>query len=202
LNPISTKQALFINSNIYFGNYNNTSKWGKFAKCISGINMRVTSSNSVWSYNDTATNLGVISGRIGIFHDFWPDDYRVTKEGRALYALTIGANYCARGIVGDISNPSNINTLNKILNTKQTFYHGVEFNFGFRLNNIRAEFQMPIIATKKYDNPMDSGKPIKNSVEGLTNTQFIFSIKFIGGFSMKLDKNIYTPKQPNTPQIP
>lgn len=186
LNPVSTKQAFYLNSNIIFGNYNG--KLGKLAKAISGVNLRFISSNNVWSYNNQSVNLGIFAGRIGIFHEFWPDNYRVNEKGRTIYSCTFGLNYCARGVVGDITNPTNRTLFKNILNTEQKFYNGVELNFGFRLNNIRAEFQMPMIAIKKTENPLDISKPIKNSVEGLTNTQFVFSIKFIGGFSMKLDK--------------
>lgn len=171
LNPVSAKQSLFINSNIYFGY---PDKLKKLTHWISGLNLRIISSNNVWRYDTLNTNLGVLALRAGIFHEFFPDDYRLNEDGQSRYSLFLGVNYAFRGIYGDISSPSKEDIRTKILGSKQTRFHGVEFNFGFRLNNIRAEFQMPILSKKA------------ESIEGLTNTQFLFSVRFVGGFSLKL----------------
>lgn len=161
---------MYINSNIYFGNYDEN----KWAKWISGVNFRMISSNSTWKYKERTSNLGAIAVRVGIFHEFFPDNYRINKEGRSRYSLFAGANYSYRGIWGDIVSDKNIDLRNDILGSKDKNFHGIEFNFGFKINNIRAEFQMPIFNKVQ-------------SIEGLTDTQFLFSIKFIGGFSLKLD---------------
>jgi len=181
INPISRRQSLFINSNVYFGyptkkdEKDKLSVFGTFSKVISGMNFRVISSNNKWQYNDTITDLGVLAFRAGVFHEFIPDNYRLTEKGRSRYSLFLGANYAYRGIFGDISSLKNDNLRTNILgNTKKNF-GGLEMNFGFRLNNLRAEFQMPMLKSKG-----------DGHIEGLTDTQFLFSIRFVGGFSLKL----------------
>ena len=179
LNPISSKQSLYINSNIYFGypikKDLEKTFFAKIASVVSGVNMRVISSNNIWRYNESDTNLGVLAIRAGVFHEFIPDNYRLSKEeGRSKYSLFLGMNYTYRGVFGDISSSKNDELRTNILGTSKTQFQGFEMNFGFRLNNLRAEFQMPML--KNND----------ETIDGLTNTQFLFSIKFIGGFALKL----------------
>lgn len=178
LNPISAKQSLFVNSNIYFGFPDETkSKWfAKFSSIISGINIRATASNNVWKYNDsTSRNLGAIAFRCGVFHEVLPDNIRLSDQKRNKYSIFVGLNYSYRGIFGDITSDSNDVIRTDVLGASQTSFSGIEANFGFRLNNIRAEFQMPVLKKREAA-----------SIDGLTDTQFIFSIKFIGGFALKL----------------
>lgn len=175
LNPVSARQSLYINSNVYFGYPDEHPKFAKFSKIVSGFSIRFISSNNIWKYKDSLTNLGALSLRVGLFHEFIPDNYRITNEGKTKYSLYCGIYYTYRGIFGDISFPSQEGLREKYLGTTQTQFSGIETSFGFRLNNIRAEFQMPVL------------KENNNSIDGLTNTQFLFSIKFVGGFSLKLD---------------
>ena len=180
LNPISTKQSLFINSNIYFnpdGVDEEKTLFNKIASVISGLNFRVISSNSVWNYDEnTSSNLGVLSIRYGIFHEFLPDDKIRDEYGKSKYSVFLGLNGGHRGIYGDISSETNEPIRRLFLGSNRTDFSGVEFNFGFRLNNIRAEFQMPLLTGSD-----------KADINGLTDTQFLFTIRFVGGFSLKLD---------------
>lgn len=182
LNPISSKQSIYADANVYFGE-TYKAKYDfipiVFGKIISGMNVRLVASNSVWKYNDTTSHLGGLYFRAGLFHEFIPNNYRVVDagsddDGKSKYSIFIGAHFSHRGIIGDISNSTNEAFRTSVLGSKQRSYNGLELNFGFRLNNIRAEFQVPML------------RPTSNSVEGLTDTQFIFSIKFVGGFSLKL----------------
>jgi len=186
LNPVSAKQSLFINSNIYFGyplskkedKEGKESTFAKISKYVSGVNIRVVASNSLWQYNDIPINLGAIAARAGIFHEFIPDNYRLSeKELRSKFSLFLGIGLSVRGIIGDITSSENKTLRESFLGSDQTFFAGPEPFFGFRLNNLRAEFQMPILKKKE------------NSVYGLTNTQFLFSIKFVGGFPLKISSN-------------
>lgn len=176
LNPFSSKQSLFINSNVYFnpdGDY-----WlNKIAKYISGLNFRVIASNGVWSAPDMGNvNLGVIAYRFGIFHEFLPDDYIRTDEKKSKYSVFLGLNMGYRGVFGDITSDANDEIRTSILGSDRTDFSGIELNFGFRLDNIRAEFQMPFLYSSD-----------KASISGLSDTQFLFTIRFVGGFSLKLD---------------
>jgi hypothetical protein len=176
LNPVSAKQSLFINSNIFF-RHSEAEGFAFFRKAINGANVRVIASNSTWRYDSTSySDLGALSFRAGVFHEFIPDNYRLSKEGRSKYSLTLGVNYTYKGIFGDITSEKNGALREKFLGTTRKSYNGFEVNFGFKLNNLRAEFQMPIISKKRAE------------VAGLTNTQFQFSIRFIGGFSLMLLK--------------
>jgi len=202
LNPISTLQSININSNIYFGypkNDNGYTIWGKIAHAVSGANVRVISSNNVWRYNNTAANLGVISVRGGIFHEFVPDNFRLNQDMRSRYSIFFGINYTYRRIIGDLSSRANTDLRRDFLGQDEVKFKGIELNFGFRLNNLRAEFQMPNLVGQR-----DKGSP--KLVDGLTNRQFLFSIKFIGGFSLKLDPERFpnpgTGKNPSTPAGP
>lgn len=150
------------------------STFATISSIVSGINIRVISSNNIWKYNDVIRNLGGLAFRSGIFHEFIPDNYRLTKEGRSKYSLFLGINYTFRKIVGDITSAKNEDLRTNILGSAQKEFHGFEMNFGFRLNNLRAEFQMPMLKNRGL------------AIEGLTNTQFQFSIRFVGGFSLKL----------------
>lgn len=181
LNPISSRQSTYINANYYFGYPKKDGEYtafGKFANYVSGVNARFIASNNVWQYNeDTIRNIASLYARLGVFHEILPDNYRYDeKTGRVKYSCTIGLNYSFRGLFGDLSSESNEIVREKFLGSSRRNFGGLELNFGFRLNNIRTEFQMPIL----------SGKG-NNAIEGLTNTQFLFSIKFVGGFGLKLN---------------
>lgn len=175
LNPISQKQSLFLNANVIFG-YPDKWFFKKITPIISGINIRLITSNSVWAYEDNFQNLGVLALRAGVFHEFIPDNFRIDEKGRSKYSLFAGINYSYRGIYGDISANQNEEFLKNVLGNTETNFNGFDFNFGFRLNNLRAEFEMPTLRAKNVQ------------IEGLTNTQFVFSIKFVGGFSLKIDE--------------
>ena len=179
LNPISSKQSLYINSNIYFG-YPEIKEgrfpFRRFSELCSGINFRTIASNNVWSINDTTSvNLGVIAVRLGLFHEFIPDDYRLSADKRSKLSIFLGLNYTCRAIIGDITSKENYESREMTLGSNQTFFNGIEANFGFKLNNLRAEFQMPVLFKSGY-----------KSIDGLTNAQFLFGIKFIGGFPLEI----------------
>lgn len=192
LNPISSRQSTYINANYYFGyprkiesavdimeeKPKNFTWFGKMANYISGVNARFIASNSTWQYNsDTIRNIAALYARLGVFHEILPDNYRYDEStGRTKYSCYIGVNYSFRGMFGDLSSAENELIREKFLGSKRKAFGGTELNFGFRLNNLRAEFQMPILPGKG-----------NKAIEGLTNTQFLFSIKFVGGFGLKLN---------------
>ncbi|WP_419211113.1 hypothetical protein ACNR9Q_10200 [Maribacter sp. X9] len=176
INPISTKQSIYVNSNVYF-NPDGKMLFNKIAKFISGVNLRLISSNALWQFdNNTNKNLGVLAFRYGVFHEFLPDDKIRDRDGKRKYSVFLGFNLTHRGIVGDLSSETNDDLRNSFLGTTDFEFSGIEPNFGFRLNNIIAEFTMPSLGGSR-----------KSDIEGLTDTQFLFSIRFVGGFSLKFD---------------
>lgn len=180
LNPVSPKQSVFINTNIFFNPELNWEKGSWITKLISGANVRVNASNILWNLNDGTTNLsrfaGAISFRAGLFHEFLPNNVIRDDKNKRKYSVRLGLHYSSRHITGDISSESNDALRNQFLGTTNRDFSGLEPSFGFRLNNIIAEFTMPMI-----------GGSSKTDIEGLTDTQFQFSIRFVGGFSLKIE---------------
>ena len=182
-NPISSKQSIFINSNVYFNPTVGWDSWARYIpRIISGANFRINASNILWNFNDDNTDFskyaGAINIRFGIFHEFLPDDKIRDDENRRKFSVILGLNYGFREIVGDISSNTNNELRNRFLGTTDTSFSGLEPSFGFRLNNIIAEFTMPMVRGSS-----------ERDVEGLTDTQFLFSIRFIGGFSLKVGED-------------
>ncbi len=178
LNPISSKQSIFINSNVFLNpeRDSNTFYDRVISQIISGVNFRVIASNSAWKLdNNIEKNLGVLSFRYGIFHEFLPDN-KIRVNNRRKYSVYLGANLGWRIIVGDLSSDANQSIREQFLGTDDKNFSGTELTFGFRLNNIIAEFSMPSVGGSR-----------RSDIEGLTDTQFLFSIRFIGGFSLKLN---------------
>ncbi|MEW7280210.1 hypothetical protein ABW636_16590 [Aquimarina sp. 2201CG1-2-11] len=180
LNPVSPKQSIFINTNIFFNPELEWRKGSWLTKLFSGANVRINASNVLWNLNDGTTNLsrfaGAINFRFGLFHEFLPNDMIRDDKFKRKYSVRLGLHYSSRHITGDISSESNDELRNRFLGTKDKNFSGLEPSFGFRLNNIIAEFTMPRI-----------GGSSKSDIEGLTDTQFQFSIRFVGGFSLKIE---------------
>jgi hypothetical protein len=182
INPQSGKEAIYANANLYFGYPENA--FGEIARYISGVNVRFVGSNNLWQYVDPTTaannfnvNVGAYELRLGISHEFLPDNVRIDQTtSRAKYSLFLGFNYSLRALVGDITSQENANDRMLLIGTKQTSFNGYEFDAGFRLNNLRLEFQVPVLSAGK-----------STQVPGLTNTQFLFTIRFIGGFGLELN---------------
>ncbi|MDE3741176.1 hypothetical protein [Maribacter polysaccharolyticus] len=180
LNPVSSKQSVFINSDVYFNPELLWVKGGWITKWISGANFRINASNVLWNFADEEVDksryAGAVNLRFGLFHEFLPNNKIRDVKNRRKYSVRLGLNYTFRELTGDISSPTNNLIRNQFLGTTDTSFSGIEPSFGFRLNNIIAEFSMPMI-----------GGAGRNDVEGLTDTQFLFSIRFVGGFSIKLE---------------
>ncbi|WP_299099978.1 hypothetical protein [uncultured Winogradskyella sp.] len=181
LNPVSPKQSIFINTNIYFNPELDWEKGSWISKVISGMNMRVNASNVLWNYNNGTDNIsqyaGSISFRYGFFHEFLPNDRIRDDENKRRYSVRFGLYYGSRHVTGDISSEANNDLRNQFLGTVDKNYSGLEPAFSFRLNNIIAEFTAPMMRGSS-----------ESAIEGLTDIQFQFSIRFVGGFSLKVNE--------------
>lgn len=179
LNPLNSKQSFFLNTIVYFtpSKYSDDHNgiFNEIANYISGINIRIGSSNSIWKFDDNEVNLGVLAIRGNIFHEFIPND-RLRVNGKTQYSIKFGLGLGYRGIFGDIRSESNKDNRLLFLGSDRTNFSGLNFNFGIRLNNIRAEFDIPILRGSN-----------EISIDGLTDTQFLFTIRFVGGFGLKLN---------------
>lgn len=179
LYPVTGKQSFYQNTLVYFGY---PGKFRPWAKVFSGFNIRFAASNSVWGYNLTGNttdvsqiNVGAFLLRAGLFHEFLPDGHRRNEDGRAKYSLFLGFNYSLRALVGDIGADKNRDLRKHFFGTDKTGFHGTEINMGFRLNNLRLEFAMPFLNKSQQ-------------IPGLTNGQFLFTIRFIGGFGLEINQ--------------
>lgn len=173
LNPTNSKQATYFNFMSYFNPNmpDNILQLKDLFQVVDGIQVRFIGSNSVWSVNDTTNiNLAGFLFRVGVFHDFIPDNIRKEKD----YSITIGANYSYRGILGDIRFDNYKLYREQLLGTGKKRFHGFEANASIRLKNFRAEIQIPVFNGKR------------DQVAGLTNTQFVTSIRFVGGFPIEV----------------
>lgn len=182
LAPVSSGPATTINSIWYIkpSKYNTETgvtsrrlfngKKFKGIPFIDGVELGAIAANQIWLYDGfQAKNVSMIGWRAGIFHEFLPDPVR-RQEG---YSIRLGANYIGRSIQGDMGRDSD--TLNDLLLNQETTYHGLEFALTLRLRNIRAEASLPI---------MHIGAT--NPVPGLSGTQFLTAISFVGGFPLSI----------------
>lgn len=183
LNPINSRQATYFDFSAYT---NNNIPWGKegkfnfFRNVLSGVNVRFIASNSVWQGQTASVNLAGFMFRAGIFHDFIPDHVRIRKD----YSATIGVSYTYRGILGDIRSSQYEDFRKQMIVSDRVRYNGYELNLALKLRNIRAEVQIPALNYKNAE------------VIGLTGTQFITSIRFVGGFPLKMDGDRNDENQP------
>lgn len=178
LNPITSKQSIFINTNVYFNPEYHNETWQEIFKWVSGFNIAVNGSNTLWRLDESTTkDAGALSLKGRFFHEFLPND-KIRVDNRRKYSVFLGFGYGYRLLVGDISSESNDSLRQSFLGTTDDNFSGLEFYFGFRLNNIIAEFNISSV-----------GGANRDDIDGLTDTQFVFTLRFVGGFSLKLNKD-------------
>lgn len=190
-NPTSSKQAVSFNGKIAFNHSKNhrcptfgkgdgnTSPINWLTGIINGIQVRLVGSNNLWTYKGQSTNVTAISGRMGVYYEFLPDDKRFDfsdNSAKEIYSATLGINYSFRSILGDLESVQYKSLRVNILNGNPYYlFSGIEFNFAIKLKNLSAEVSIPIM-NEPY-----------HPIDGLSNTQLFTSIRFIGGFPLKLN---------------
>ncbi len=176
LNPINTRQSARLDFYSLFKpayQKDDPSKEKLQSILIDGGFMRFYGSNSTWNNDGQFVSATALHFKVGIFHDFLPDDIGRSTNS----SVMLGLAYGLRAITGDIrANDRQI--LQDIINTSKGTYWGLDVVFGVKFNNIRAEFIIPFV-----------GKGGETSVPGLTDTQFITQIRFVGGFPLAIDRN-------------
>ena len=164
--PNSSKQSANLKGNLYFNDFGEEAL--KVTKFVSGINFDLVGSNSNWVFKDQNLNLAALALKIGIFHEFIPDKIRF-NDG---YSIIVGANYSSRYILGDLNFDQFSESKKSLINTDKSSFHGIEFTAKFKFRNIVAQVTLPFLAG--------------DEVPGLTRSQFVTSIGFVGGFPLKL----------------
>ena len=170
LDPGNARQSANFGLRAYFSPKNPKRWW---TTLLSGLEGRLRTSNSVLHHGADQIHFSGLSARLGFFHDFMPAPVRRERG----YSLTLGAHYAFRGLLGDLSSSENDCLRRQLLGTARTAYHGLEVTFGFRLQNIRAEVQIPILMAGKAHLP------------GLTDAQMITSLGFVGGFPIEIERH-------------
>lgn len=142
-----------------------------FNRFIEGFYVNMYADRSDWELEqaDTSnivTNVNTFQFQTGLFHELFPD--RMARKNQI--SAKIGAGYSLRFISGDIHRNNMISTF---LNSHKRFYHGLDFFASFQFDQLKAEVTIPYIW--KGDN---------NHVNGLTGSNLLLSIRFIGGFDI------------------
>jgi hypothetical protein len=169
LSPANASQSASFGLRLYWSKP--SKKW--WSNLLSGIQMQVNTSNRVLDFEGEAINFSGMAGRVGVFHDFMPSAIRREKG----YSITVGAHYAYRGMMGDLASLDRGLLRYQLLGTARTHYHGLEITFGFKLQNIRAEVQIPIFPAPN------------NPLSGLTDSQMITRIGFVGGFPIAIEQH-------------
>ena len=108
--------------------------------------------------------------KLGLFHEFLPDP--VAQEENL--SLMLGIAYTYRSVLGDIIQ-NDAEKLRRIINTDGKHgFHGMDLVFTAKMKDFRVEFILPFVFSNNKEVP------------GLTNTQFITSFRFLGGFDVGL----------------
>lgn len=184
LNPITSGQAVTFNGKISFTrvtdhhsiNGDSTHWFNNVTGVINGIQLKFIGSNRLWEINGTTKNITGLAGRIGVYYELFPTQHRYDEDFKEQYSATIGLNYSFRSILGDFAATQYDTLRSKFLNDNNArLYQGPEFNIALKIKNIIAEVSLPY---------MYGGD---RNIDGLSRWQFFTSIRFIGGFPIKLN---------------
>jgi hypothetical protein len=167
LNPRSAGQSANFNMDAYFGEAIRK----KTAKLISGLHCQLNTSNNLLRVGKEKLRFSGLAFDVGIFHEFVPMDIRVERG----YSITLGISYAYRGLLGELSAPGSEVFRDNFLQIPRSHFHGLNFTFGFRLQNVRAMVQIPLFPAGDHELP------------GLTSSQLLTGIGFVGGFPISID---------------
>lgn len=176
--PMNSGQATRLNMNTYFttDKINISPSKNKFylTNLINGFNINLIASNRIWSIDSSARNATGVLFKFGLFHEFIPN--RIRQDEKKGYSIKAGISYSFRGLYGDAGfiNAEGDKFRMQTIGHTQTRYHGIEIDLSFRLKNIEARVSIPTLNSNG------------ENVPGLTSTQFITSISFIGGFPISI----------------
>lgn len=176
LNPINQKQSARVDIYSHFKSGENSALPDWFTRVIEGSFLRFYASNNVL-VNSTAANnedaqFTALNFKWGLFHEFMPNNV-ARKEN---ISILLGFAYSMRGVYGDIVQ-NNKEELMAITDSTKNTFHGLDMVFSAKFNDFRVEFIVPFIH--------DGGTEIL----GLTNTQFLTSFRFLGGFNIGSKSN-------------
>ncbi len=183
LNPINSRQSARLDFYSLFNPKMKKDKDGSqtdqetlLSLLFDGIFFRFYGSNSLWQIDNQSTHVTALHWKLGLFHELLPDAVARNSYSSVMVGIAGGQ----RAITGDIRAADSA-MLESITGTTKGAYWGADLMFSVKFNNIRAEFIIPFI---------NKGA---NSIRGLTDTQFISQVRFIGGFPLKLRNDTPAP---------
>lgn len=164
LSPVNSGQSVVFNIKAYMNEQRPIlgKNWGMEGK--------IYASNRVWKLEQESQNISTISLSLGPFSEFVP--VKKYKD----FSISIGGALSTRCIFGNVGQESKTDFRNAIISTDNTWFFGSEFNFTIRLKDIKATASFPILYSS-------------DEVPGLTNGQFLTTIRFTGGFPLSLGGN-------------
>ncbi|MFH0759856.1 MAG: hypothetical protein V2B15_21390 [Bacteroidota bacterium] len=142
-----------------------------------GIQGGIAASNRIWSLENSSHSIATLAFTIGVFSEFIP------RANMNDFSISLGLDFSARRILGDIGHPNSKSYRNDIIGTEKTYFPGFEPNITIRLKDIKAIASFPVLYV-----PKNKGE-VRPEVPGLTGGQFVTMIKFTGGFPIKISGN-------------
>jgi hypothetical protein len=134
-----------------------------------GIQGSLSASNRVWEFSGKSQNVSTLALNLGLFSELIPTNI-MDK-----FSISGGIDLSSRWIFGNVGHKYAEDFRESIIETKKTFFCGLEPNITIRLRDIKAVASFPVLFSK-YDVP------------GLTKGQFVTMIRFTGGFPLSLAK--------------
>ena len=184
--PNNSRQSAALEAIVYRNLYKHNLKKNcnsivrAYNSLVKGYIFNILGSTSTWSVRDTSYNMAGLSIKAGMFYEFISDKIR-HNDG---YSVKIGAMYSGRYILGDLNFTKNDRIRQELLNSNRSSFHGIEFFARFKFRNVVAQVSIPLIGP--------------GEVEGLTKSQFVTSIQFIGGFPLSIKKQANTTLASNS----
>lgn len=134
-----------------------------------GIQGSLSASNRVWELLGKSQNVSTLALNLGLFSELIP------TNNMDEFSISGGVDISTRWIIGNVGHKYAEEFRKSIIESKKTFFYGLEPNITIRLRDIKAIASFPVLFSK-------------DDVPGLTKGQFITMIRFTGGFPLSLAK--------------
>jgi len=176
LNPINSRQSARLDFYTLFEpkhfkkGHKKEGKETPLSVLFDGAFFRFYGSNARWDLNGVSEHVTAIHWKLGLLHEFLPDRVALNSNSSVMAGFAIGQ----RAVTGDIKRDDGA-ILEQLVGSTKGAYWGLDLVFSVKFNNIRAEFIVPFV--DKYEDV---------TVRGLTDTQFLTQVRFIGGFPLQL----------------
>lgn len=183
LRPINKKQSASFTFDGYF-KYPKGEMLGFVKNNIDGVHFDLVSSTNLWrgfpEVDDNGDlipdiNLAGLSFSLGLFKEWVNDENRVKKN----YSFKTGINWIWKRVIGDLAFPKYKALREKYIGSERVGHNGFEIYASIRMRNIQASVVIPFLRNGLLG--LNTGEP---DIEGLTNSQLLTSISFVGGFPL------------------